>query len=86
MNDASCAPIAGKSEPIPGRFAQIVARLPFLPDEASWIEALRRPVLMDTTRASEQLGWTPEHDCRSTLRQTIAAHRSEVEAETQRAG
>ena len=66
--------------------AQIVARLPFLPDEASWIEALRRPVLMDTTRASEQLGWTPEHDCRSTLRQTIAAHRSEVEAETQRAG
>ena len=66
--------------------AEIVARLPFLPDEASWIEALRRPVLMDTTRAREGLGWEPEHDVRETLRQTIAAHRTEVEAETQRAG
>jgi nucleoside-diphosphate-sugar epimerase len=66
--------------------AEVVARLPFLPDEASWIEALRRPVLMATDRAREQLGWTPEHDASQTLRQTIAAHRAEVEAETQRAG
>jgi len=66
--------------------AEIVARLPFLPDEASWIEALRRPVIMDTTRAREQLGWVPEHDARETLQQTVAARRAEVEAETQRAG
>ena len=66
--------------------AEVVARLPFLPDEASWIEALRRPVLMDTARAREQLGWAPEHDAHETLCQTIAAHRAEVEAETQRAG
>ena len=66
--------------------AEIVARLPFLPDEASWIEALRRPVLMDTARARTTLGWVPEHDARSTLRQTIGAHRTEVEAESQRAG
>jgi len=66
--------------------AGVVARLPFLPDEASWIEALRRPVLMATGRAREQLGWEPEHDAQQTLRQTIAAHRAEVEAGTQRAG
>ena len=40
--------------------AEIVARLPFLPDEASWIEALRKPVLMDTARARKELGWKPE--------------------------
>lgn len=66
--------------------AEVVARLPFLPDEASWIEALRRPVIMDTSRAREALGWDPVHDARETLAQTIAAHRTEVEAETQRAG
>ena len=66
--------------------AEVVARLPFLPDEASWIEAFRRPVLMATDRAREQLGWEPEHDAGETLRDTIAAHRAEVEAETQRAG
>ncbi len=66
--------------------AEVVARIPFLPDEASWIEALRRPVLMATDRAREQLGWVPEHDAPQTLHQTIAAHRAEVEAETQRAG
>ena len=31
--------------------AEVVARLPFLPEETTWIEALRRPVLMDTTKA-----------------------------------
>ncbi|HEU0316952.1 MAG TPA: NAD-dependent epimerase/dehydratase family protein, partial [Solirubrobacteraceae bacterium] len=31
--------------------AEVVARLPFLPDEATWIEAVRRPVLMDTAKA-----------------------------------
>ena len=66
--------------------AEVVARLPFLPDEASWIEAIRRPVLMDTAHARKELGWAPVHDARETLRQTVSAHRAEVEAETQRAG
>ena len=66
--------------------AEIVARLPFLPDEASWIEALRRPVLMDTTRARRELNWKPECDARETLRQTVAGHRADLEAVTQRGG
>ena len=64
--------------------AEIVARLPFLPDEASWIEALRKPVLMDTARARKQLGWKPGFDTQETLRQTVAGHRADLEAVTQR--
>ena len=50
--------------------------LPFLPDEAAWIEAARRPMLMDTSRARRELRWVPHHDARETLRQTIAAVRA----------
>jgi nucleoside-diphosphate-sugar epimerase len=59
-----------------GATAEVVARLPFLPDQASWIEALRRPVLMDTRRARVELSWRPQHDARQTLREMVAAYRS----------
>lgn len=50
--------------------------LPFLPAEAAWIETVRRPLLMDTSRARRRLHWMPHHDARETLRQTIAAVRN----------
>jgi UDP-glucose 4-epimerase len=59
-----------------GAAAEAVARLPFLPDEAAWVEAARRPVLMDVGRARERLGWEPRHDAHETLRQTIAVARA----------
>jgi UDP-glucose 4-epimerase len=52
-----------------------LARLPLVPAKAQWLNALRVPVVMDTTRAREQLGWTPEHDAREVLEQTVAAAR-----------
>jgi nucleoside-diphosphate-sugar epimerase len=55
--------------------AEVVARLPFLPDEATWIEAARVPVLMDTARARRELRWRPQHDALETLRETVAAAR-----------
>ena len=64
--------------------AEIVSRLPFLPDTASWIEALRRPVLMDTSHARTALRWAPQHDARATLHEMVTAHRAELEAVTQR--
>ena len=64
--------------------AEVIARLPFLPDTASWIEALRRPVLMDTARARGELHWTPQHDAPGTLHDMVAAHRDDLEAVTQR--
>jgi len=51
--------------------AEAVARLPFLPAEAKWIEALRVPVLMDTSKARRELRWRPGHDALDTLRETV---------------
>jgi UDP-glucose 4-epimerase len=55
--------------------AEIISRLSFLPAEAQWINALREPVMMDTTKAHRELGWRPKHDARSTVRETIDANR-----------
>jgi nucleoside-diphosphate-sugar epimerase len=70
------------SVPVPGlavdATAEVVARLPFMPDEATWIEAVRRPTLMDTAKARRLLRWTPKHDAADTLRQTVAAARPDL--------
>lgn len=50
--------------------------MPYLPAEAAWIETVRRPLLMDTSRARRKLHWVPHHDARETLRETIAAVRA----------
>jgi UDP-glucose 4-epimerase len=52
--------------------AELVARLPFLPEEATWVEALRRPVLMDAGKARRLLHWRPRHDAQETLRLTVS--------------
>jgi nucleoside-diphosphate-sugar epimerase len=57
--------------------AEVIARIPFAPAELSWINALRVPVLMDTQKAREKLGWKPAHDTRETLAQTVEAAREE---------
>jgi UDP-glucose 4-epimerase len=59
-----------------GAAAEAVSLLPFLPDEAAWIETFRRPVLMDTSLARERLHWMPHHDALQTLRETVAAVRA----------
>ena len=64
--------------PIPERTvdvtAALVARLP-LPAQAQWINALREPVIMDTSRAKQALDWKPRHPTRATLRETVEAGR-----------
>jgi UDP-glucose 4-epimerase len=69
------------SIPVPelavGAAAELVARLPFVPDEAQWIESARRPVIMDTSRAHKLLGWRPRHTARQTLQEMVQAARSE---------
>jgi UDP-glucose 4-epimerase len=56
--------------------ARIVSRLPLMPAKASWVNALRVPVLVDTTKAKKELGWIPDHDVRDTLAETIASART----------
>jgi UDP-glucose 4-epimerase len=55
--------------------AEFLGLVPYLPDEAAWIEAIRRPMLMDTSMARKALHWMPHHDARETLRETVAAVR-----------
>jgi UDP-glucose 4-epimerase len=42
-------------------------RLPLVPAQAQWVNGMRVPVLMDTTRARRQLRWRPRHDAPETL-------------------
>jgi UDP-glucose 4-epimerase len=56
--------------------AELAGRLPFVPEKAQWINALRVPVLMDTAKAQRELGWRPRHGARETLRATIARARA----------
>lgn len=56
----------------PAQFAaRVVSRLPFLPPVAQWVEAVSQPVIMDTRRAKEQLGWRPRYTGLEALRATL---------------
>ncbi|HEY4630991.1 MAG TPA: NAD-dependent epimerase/dehydratase family protein [Blastococcus sp.] len=61
--------------PLPAAPAQAAARafsrLPFLPPVAEWVEAVSRPVIMDTTKAHEKLGWRPRYSGLEALRDTL---------------
>jgi nucleoside-diphosphate-sugar epimerase len=45
----------------------VLARLPMVPAAAQWIHVARSPVVMDTSRAKNLLGWLPEYSSRATL-------------------
>ncbi len=61
--------------PVPPRLTQAAARavaaMPFLPPFAQWVEAASHPAIMDTTRATEELGWVPRFTALETLRDTL---------------
>lgn len=47
--------------------SEILARLPFVPSVLEWLHVGRTSVVMDTTKAKSQLGWTPKHTTAETL-------------------
>jgi len=56
----------------PAQFAaRAMAALPFLPPAAQWVEAASHPVIVDTTRAKEELGWAPRYTALGALRDTV---------------
>ena len=61
--------------PIPGfavkATAAAVARIPFLPAQAQWVRAVSIPVVMDVSKAAQELGWVPEYDTLETLADTV---------------
>ena len=51
--------------------ARAVSKVPFLPSGLQWVEAIGRPVIMDTTKAKTQLGWAPQYTAVESLRATL---------------
>ena len=57
--------------------AEVVSRVPFAPAEFQWINAVRVPVVMDSQKARDLLGWDPKYDTRETLADTVTHAREE---------
>jgi nucleoside-diphosphate-sugar epimerase len=53
------------------RAAALIPRVPFIPPAAEWIEAVSHPVIMDTSKAVEELGWQPKYTGLEALRDTL---------------
>jgi nucleoside-diphosphate-sugar epimerase len=64
-----------RAVPLPARpvaaVARAVAKLPYLPSGAQWVEAMSHPAIMDTTKAKTGLGWRPRHTAIESLRSTF---------------
>lgn len=65
-------------KPITETTAEMVTRLPLLPDSVAWIHAVRKPVLMKTEHARKELGWRPKHTSIAVLREMVEAERAEA--------
>jgi UDP-glucose 4-epimerase len=66
--------------PVVEAIAEVVTRLPLVPDSAAWIHSVRKPVLMRTDRARKLLRWRPQHTSKETLQAMVAAQRAETAA------
>ena len=67
-------------KPLADATAEVVTRLPLLPDSVAWIHSVKKPVLMKTERARRELGWRPKHTAKAVLKETIAVERAEPPA------
>ena len=67
-------------KPVVDATAEVVTRLPLVPESVAWIHAVKKPVLMKTDRARKLLRWRPRHTARATLQAMAAAHRAEPPA------
>jgi nucleoside-diphosphate-sugar epimerase len=64
--------------PVPAGLAQSTARLasavplpPLVPPAAEWVEALSHPSIMDTSKATRELGWSPRYTSLEALRSAL---------------
>jgi UDP-glucose 4-epimerase len=67
-------------KPVVEATADVVTRMPLVPDSVAWIHSVKKPVLMKTDRARRLLGWRPRHTSRETLHEMVAAYRAEPAA------
>jgi nucleoside-diphosphate-sugar epimerase len=52
--------------------SRLLAAAPLVPAWAEWLHALRTPMIMDTAKARDLLGWTPAHTAAETLAAIVA--------------
>jgi UDP-glucose 4-epimerase len=63
-------------KPLVGATAEVATRLPLMPEAVAWIHSVKKPVLMKTERARQQLRWRPQHTAKATLEQMAEAQRA----------
>jgi nucleoside-diphosphate-sugar epimerase len=61
--------------PALGAGTTVAGRLSFINPQLEWATALATPVIMDTTKARDQLDWQPRFDAAETLIQTAVSAR-----------
>ena len=68
--------VGAQPVPVPhavvGLGSRLLAVAPYAPAWVEWLHTLRVPMLMDTTKAQELLGWTPQYTAAETLAATAA--------------
>jgi len=68
-----------RSVPVPAPAVSVgtaaARRLKFVSSKLEWSIAADTPVLMDTTRARQDLGWQPKHNSLETLKETVVGAR-----------
>lgn len=71
------AALGGRPVRVPADAATVasaaIAWLPFVPSIVEWLHAMRTAVVMDTTKAKTQLGWTPQYTSVETLQALTAS-------------
>jgi UDP-glucose 4-epimerase len=71
--------IGGIRLPIPPAFARrlvdVAYRARISPTGSAWIDMASHPVIVDTTRAREELGWVPKYDTRTALEDMLERFR-----------
>jgi nucleoside-diphosphate-sugar epimerase len=74
--------LAALRVPVPAGLARravaLAHRLRLSPADDGWIEVLRHPIVVDTTRVREELGWVPRYDTRTALRAQLEAFRGRL--------
>jgi UDP-glucose 4-epimerase len=59
--------------PVVAAAADTLARLPIVPAQVEWLQSVRAPVVMDTTKAKRELAWKPVYSSAATLDALIRA-------------
>ena len=62
--------------PLARRLVDVAYRARISPTGSAWIDMASHPVIVDTTRAREELGWVPKFDTRTALEDMLNCYRA----------